>query len=341
VQKLEYETKKASGCNHYMNHKYNLSVIGLVQIVAVLNFSSSILTIFDGASRYFELFSHFKVQYLIVSMICFIVFYFYKNYKSCLAMALAAIINAAFIVPWYIPPNDHFKNQASINLKILHSNVHTSNVNYRGFVDYALSESPDLIIAQEVNRDWLKNLESLKSTYPYFIEKSKEDNFGIAIFSRHPFDESKILSFGESALPGIKVSFKLSGQQITLLSVHPPPPISTEYFLSRNLLLNEIAQIANTIKTPLIMVGDLNVSLWSSNYTSLEYDSQLINARKGFGILPTWPTILPLLWIPIDHCLISHDFFVENIKTGKDIGSDHFPLVITLKLKGNKNTELK
>jgi endonuclease/exonuclease/phosphatase (EEP) superfamily protein YafD len=37
-----------------------------------------------------------------------------------------------------------------------------------------------------------------------------------------------------------------------------------------------------------------------------------------------------LLSIPIDHCLISPDIKVVNIRTGPNVGSDHRPLITDL-----------
>ena len=39
---------------------------------------------------------------------------------------------------------------------------------------------------------------------------------------------------------------------------------------------------------------------------------------------------MPLLTIPIDHCLISRDITVSNLYVGPDLGSDHLPLVADL-----------
>jgi endonuclease/exonuclease/phosphatase (EEP) superfamily protein YafD len=59
----------------------------------------------------------------------------------------------------------------------------------------------------------------------------------------------------------------------------------------------------------------------------------LKNSRRGFGILPTWPTFLPLLSIPIDHFLLSPEFAVLKTGQGPNIGSDHVPLITELMLQ--------
>jgi endonuclease/exonuclease/phosphatase family metal-dependent hydrolase len=64
----------------------------------------------------------------------------------------------------------------------------------------------------------------------------------------------------------------------------------------------------------------------------------LINAREGFGVLPTWPTYYgsTALMIPIDHCLVSEDIRVFNIRTGAHIGSDHLPLIVDIEISARR-----
>lgn len=94
------------------------------------------------------------------------------------------------------------------------------------------------------------------------------------------------------------------------------------------------------------MVGDLNITMWSPYYKRFARQTGLRNARQGFGILPSWPTketysqISPalslLLAIPIDHCLISPEIKVLNIRTGPNVGSDHRPVITDLLIPGTK-----
>ena len=39
---------------------------------------------------------------------------------------------------------------------------------------------------------------------------------------------------------------------------------------------------------PIMVVGDLNATMWSAPYRSLIDSTGLRNARRGFGILPSW-----------------------------------------------------
>jgi endonuclease/exonuclease/phosphatase (EEP) superfamily protein YafD len=89
------------------------------------------------------------------------------------------------------------------------------------------------------------------------------------------------------------------------------------------------------LPAPKICVGDLNITPWSPYYRDFVERTNLADVGKGFGILPSWPTFLLFKWLmlPLDHCLVSDDIRVADVKTGESNGSDHLPLIVELELR--------
>jgi endonuclease/exonuclease/phosphatase (EEP) superfamily protein YafD len=117
-----------------------------------------------------------------------------------------------------------------------------------------------------------------------------------------------------------------------LLATHPVPPVGAEYTELRNRQLTEISTFLADSFGPVILVGDLNTTPWSPAFKDLLQVTGLQNSMKGFGIQPSWPSFIPPLWIPLDHLLHSPDLSIQTRKAGPDIGSDHFPLEVTIQM---------
>lgn len=318
--------------NNHLKTK-SVSLSGLTKIFAVFLFTFNIVTVFDEIHRYLELFTHFKLQYLLASIIFGSVFLALREYKWVCAMTILVVLNLVFVLPWYINSKPEDDREYITKLKLLHSNVHTSNTNYKKLLDLVADESPDILITQEVNKKWITELKPIEQILPFKLLRAREDNFGIAIYSKHPLVQSEVLYLGLSNLPSLKVSFKINHKTISLITTHPLPPIGRNNYESRNSQIKEISLLSQEIESPLVLIGDLNVTMWSKDYQPLEEYANLTNTRKGFGLLPTWPTNLFPFMIPIDHCLVSSEFNVLDMAIGRDVGSDHLPIIVTLGLK--------
>lgn len=235
-------------------------------------------------------------------------------------------INAWAVLPWYFPGNRKVDAKAEITLLL--SNVYTPNADKHGIVNLVLEKKPDVVILLEVNDAWMESLERIKRKYPYSIWKPRQDNFGIAVFSRLPLINPEIATIGSAGVPSIVCSVEKDGTRTALIATHTLPPVSGEYFSYRNGQLMQLAERAAAEKGNLIMAGDLNTSMWSACYAEFIEKCGLGNARKGFGPLPTWPSFLPLL--PLDHILCSKGTGVNNLEILANIGSDHLPILATM-----------
>ncbi|MGD1941686.1 MAG: endonuclease/exonuclease/phosphatase family protein [Leptolyngbyaceae cyanobacterium] len=310
-------------------------LIGILAVTAI-----SLLTSRYGWPIYLELLSHFQLQYWVLSAITVVIIGLTRCKIPVLVGLLCVAALSAQILPWYLPPSFAMPNDG--NFRILIVNLNTQNTQYEAALAYANQVEPDLALFMEVNDTWRTRLDKLLADMPYSSGQTRSDNFGILLYSRHPLSDVQIKGFAEESTPSLIGEVTVDGRTISLVGTHPLPPVKPFAFHSRNRQLHTMGQYVQTLATPVIVMGDLNITMWSPYYKQMIRNTGLKNSRKGFGLRPSWPTQgtyrqiphwAPLLFsIPIDHCLLSPDLTVENIRVGPNLGSDHRPVVVDLRL---------
>jgi endonuclease/exonuclease/phosphatase (EEP) superfamily protein YafD len=316
-------------------------------LLTVISSVSSIL----GSNLIFEIISHFKLQYLILSVLLFCWLLLTRSQKSLILSSIFCItLLLVEVLPWYIPHTI----QTEINpnkLKILSLNINIQNQDYDKVVSFIRQEKLDIAVILENTGYWIKPLNSLKDILPYsMFDANAPGSLGIAVYSKFPLKNASIEFLGIPSNPSIFANLTINEQDISLIATHPPPPKSSGLFEGRNKQLEEIKKYVKSLSNPVVMIGDFNTTMWSYYYKKFVSDTNLRNASQGFGIIPTWPrkttysiysrlpsTILWLLSIPIDQCLISPEIQVMNIEAGESVGSDHLPIIVDLLIPGKKN----
>jgi endonuclease/exonuclease/phosphatase family metal-dependent hydrolase len=136
----------------------------------------------------------------------------------------------------------------------------------------------------------------------------------------------------------VHVIVDLPGQPVELVAAHLSSPSSPERGAMRNTqlrrlagLLGKAARPAASPVIPRLVVGDLNVTPFSPYFHDLLEASGMEDARRVHGVLGTWPTWLPAGRLHIDHCLAEPGLAVSRVSLGPTVGSDHYPLEITLR----------
>lgn len=248
-----------------------------------------------------------------------------------------AVINAGLVlsVLW---PGEKIPAQNGTRLKLAAINVHTSNHRADLVLEFLRKADADIILLMEVNARWINALQSLRTNYPHVVAEPREDNFGIALFSRLPLTNDTVIELGSAKVPSIATDVIVGSQSIHLIGTHPLPPGSSEYARLRNEQLQQIASHVRRQTLPVVVVGDLNTTPWSPCFTDLLKESGLNNTSQGRGLFASWPAWLPLGRIPLDHCLVSPSIQVVNKQLGPDVGSDHLPVVVDLQITAKDNT---
>ncbi len=296
---------------------------------AVLCTLFSLAGYLGGFERWLELTVHFRFQYLILSVILLIILAIFRQGKWCLLCLFCISLNAVEVVPWYMNNSKVNTSQSGETIKVIQSNILSSNQNYAEFINLVKAEKPQILVVQELNEPWAKELESINNILPHSFVLPQENNFGMGIYSSFPL-ENQSTKWLTAQIPELIADIEVAGKTINLTAIHPVPPINESYFYLRNQQLEETSKYLQQSNVEKIVLGDLNLTMWSPIYRSFVRTTGLVNARLGFGVLPTWPTNILPLRIPLDHCLVSPEITVANIKVGANIGSDHLPLIAEL-----------
>jgi endonuclease/exonuclease/phosphatase (EEP) superfamily protein YafD len=238
----------------------------------------------------------------------------------------AAAIALAPVVPWYFGADTAPADPARPWVKFLASNVYYANHQRRRIQNLVAEEDPDLVGLVEVSSSWLHRLKSLRERYPYHFEVPDEHYVGLALYSRLPLENARVLQLpGESSTPAIAATLKAPGGDVEVVLVHPMSPLSAELIRRRNEQIRALAAYVRAAGRPLVIAGDFNLTMWNDGYRPLTDVAELHNARQGYGVGPTWPSVWRL-GVPIDHILGTQAVQFRNFRVLGGVGSDHLPV---------------
>ncbi|HAX74525.1 MAG TPA: endonuclease/exonuclease/phosphatase [Cyanobacteria bacterium UBA11372] len=288
------------------------------------------LTGYLGEFHYLlDLTAHFKLQYLLAGFCLFFFFLLTKRKVWCIVSIFCILLNLIEVMPWYLPQIADATNPNSQPLRVLQSNVLFRNKQSAAVISMVRAENPDIAVFQEVGPFWNKELKALRDTFPYSLVPPDPEGFEPAIYSKLPLENTSIIVW-DGTLQFIYAEFKVEDKIVSIIGIHTSSPTDKRDFNQRNQQLAFLGDYLAKIKNPVLVVGDFNITMWSPIYKQFIQKVGLKNTRSGFGILPTWSTKLPPLSIPIDHCLVSPNVKVLQMRASRYVGSDHLPLITDL-----------
>jgi len=306
-----------------------LSLLGLLEVVCMMALLATAAGFFARFWWMLELTTHFRPHLAVVILALAGFWAWRRRWRWVAVCSAGCLLNLLVILPHFFTGRATRASGSSL-FRIVSLNVHTSNPQSDLVLSFLREANADIVLLMEVDDAWMQNLAAWSATYPHQVVEPREDNFGIAVFSRVPWTNSTVMEFGSAGVPSVVADLQLSGRQIHFIGTHPLPPGTASYSAQRNEQLNKLAEHTRGITNAVVLAGDLNTTPWSPCFTDLLKASGLRDGSKGFGASGSWPAFLPAGKIPIDHCLMSPEVGVVRRRLGPSVGSDHLPLIWTL-----------
>lgn len=303
-----------------------LGFIGL----ALLSLSSYFGTLHPA----FDMLANFRLQFCLALGFGLLLLFLLR----CRFLLRAGLLLFAFemlsVLSWYnkaqvIPPVYALPPVTNSRIKVLSANVLFDNHRSGPLQALIDKENPDLVVLQEANDDLLAMMGRYREQLPYHF-RTRNLPYGLAVWSKLPILHPRFQLLGQGELPSLSGEIQLGSRRLSLFTTHLTSPIRRPA-LERNRQLRAMADYVRQHSDIDLILGDFNVAMWSPYYRAFEQASGFSNCRRGFGVLPSWPSQLPALArIPIDQCLTRGSVQVERMALGPNIGSDHLPVLLTL-----------
>ncbi len=293
---------------------------------------------------------HPRVQYLLILLIGLFVNLLTSKKRVNIwnfLCAIALLINFIFILPLFIPPNQTSTQNLSTSaqtIRVIHATLDSKKPDVTKAIEYLNQQKTDILFLLEVTPQSLRQLKKGLTNYRLIAAQPKYTSHGIAWFV--PQEKTKpiqLKTVGFISLPKdnhrplLKAQIYYRGREIVLLCFHVISPRNAKTVAYQKVefaaLANWSQKILQNNKKDLIVIGDFNSTPWYQPFSQLLSKSGLVNSQRGFGIQTTWHSAFPpILRIPIDTCLHSKSLTTIRRFVGSNIGSDHLPLFVELKL---------
>ncbi len=260
-----------------------------------------------------------------------------RNGRTTPLLALAGILSALTLMIPEISTGARMKGGKvdGETLTILQFNLWGLNRDPGATARWILNTDPDIIVFEEgFDRAGIIP-KRLAKRYPHRTTCSEPWPCSTMILSkRKPFAEGG-LSAGVStaSLSGAWATFRDARGPFTVIGVHYTWPWPAGPQQQQTARLSKV--IDGFPRERLIVSGDFNSTPWSF---SLRRQDRLFGLERRTCAMATWPAgdfsrmhvAIPFPVLPIDHIYAGEGWRTVEVRRGPMLGSDHYPVVITL-----------
>ena len=218
-------------------------------------------------------------------------------------------------------------------VRIVALNVLQTNEGHAEIRDWLREVDPDVVLLMETDAVWAEALEPVLSGYDLRAERIADDFYGMIFASRLP-GEAELVYPSRDDEPALVARLEAPEGAFGVVGLHPHPPTPSSSSEDRDRQIELAAELGQDLDLPLAAVGDFNDVVWTRASIRYRDLGGFRDPREGRGLAASFDAQSWWLRFPIDQALVTEGFDVHRFEVGRDVGSDHFPLILELSLTG-------
>ncbi|MFT4251298.1 MAG: endonuclease/exonuclease/phosphatase family protein [Caulobacter sp.] len=219
-------------------------------------------------------------------------------------------------------------------LKVIQFNAYAANSDPDKALDWIMAQEADVVLIEEGGNQAWPLVSALRRLYPFTVScAGSRKACETWIFSRKRMIDRGGLYTGPNRFSGAWATLADAGGPFTVVAGHYVWPIPAG---AQQAQARQLADFLGRFdKSSTIVAGDFNSTPWS---WSLRRQDRMFGLERRTLALPTWPAAgglrvgeAPFPLLPIDHLYAGSRWKTVGVRRGPSIGSDHLPVVVTLR----------
>ncbi len=296
-------------------------VVALVGLATLVGLLDRVWWVFEPADV-------FRLQYLVVLVGAALAALVLKRPRlAAFAAALAAVNVAVLGIPFTTSVAAAPNAPSSRTLRVVVANVEVGNRNFAAVERLVARTHPDVFGVTELTPAMARHLAAELPAYRGRVLETRDDAYGIGVYSRGPLLSAKIVRFPADGPPTVVARIRVAGEPLTVVVTHVHTPFAGSIHVRH---LDALATaVRSHFGSRVVVCGDFNTPPWSGPLGDFASDGRLrdVYGRHAWAGY-SWPTWAYVLRVPLDDCFVSSGLAVKAHHDGTSIGSDHRPLVV-------------
>ncbi len=201
--------------------------------------------------------------------------------------------------------------------RVCHINAASAERRYEDVLNMIEEHNPDFVTVQECTPDWFYFFGKALSGYPYEHRIELPISFGSVLYSKYELSPSDTIFINE--IPNLISRVHLvDDKELTIVNTYLHTPQIVKESSDVNERLDQFTNyILDSPDSPMLHIGDFNLTYWSGSILDYRLESNLSNSRKGID--------LSKMYVPYDHIFYSHhlecvNFYDLELNDGIHIG---------------------
>jgi endonuclease/exonuclease/phosphatase (EEP) superfamily protein YafD len=283
----------------------------------------------------FDLAANLRLHVAVAMLMLIVVLAIGGSRIALAAAAIGAMLNLAVAVPAVLATQFGTPEPADPAADGL--DVTFFNTKFRADRTETIAEltarNDDVVVLALAGRGWVRDLQAAELDLHVHagLHRDRDHPLELVVLTRDPAARVVVHRLTDDPRDAlVELTVERDGGPIHVLAGHPTSPLTPDRAARRDAMLRWMTEWTRAQDEPVVVMGDLNATVWSAPFRRMLRDADLTDSRIGFGLQPSWPAKLGPVGITIDHVLHSDQLTTLDRRLVRVDGSDHAMVQATI-----------